>query len=180
VIFVTSADPVATMNQDIRECSSQRGITGFQYRMASMVGMFIRTCMKDFIGFSSPALLLLWLLCGAACLHASETVVVNKSFNKREIKVRVGGSIRVELEELGAAGYTWKLQNLDEDHFESPEVQTDGPPPQGDFTGAPVLKIWLIRVKKAGLSELKFIHYRPWEGEETTADTFYLRVRIVP
>jgi predicted secreted protein len=117
---------------------------------------------------------------GAACLYASETVIVNKAFNKKEIKVRAGGSIRVELEEPGATGYTWKLQKLDADYFETPKEETKGTPPQDSFTGAPVLRTWLIRTKKAGQSDLKFIYYRPWEDEKTASDTFLLRVRIVP
>ncbi len=113
-------------------------------------------------------------------LCAAETVVVDKSFNKREVKVRVGGSIRVDLQELGAAGYVWKLQKVDEEYFLAPEVHSEEKPAQVDITGAPVRKSWLVRTKKAGLSELKFIHYRPWEGEQNPSDTFVIRVRIVP
>ncbi len=131
-----------------------------------------------------PRFLLLSLsltaICGTSCSYSAETVIVDKSFNKREIKVRVGGSIRVDLEELGAAGYMWKIQKLDEEYFEAPKVQTDEKRPQGDITGAPVKKSWLIRAKKAGRSELRFIHYRPWEDEATASDTFVLKVRIVP
>ncbi len=136
--------------------------------------------MKRLIAFQRVAPMLLSILFAPAWMFAGETVIVDKSFNKREIKVRVGAAIRVELEELGSAGYTWKLKALDQEHFGTPEVETKGAPPQDDFTGAPVLKTWLIKAKKPGQTELRFIHYRPWEDENSASETFYLRVRILP
>jgi len=132
--------------------------------------------------FPAALLLSLFLLSiyGVPALHGAETVTVNKDFNKREIKVRVGGMIRVNLEEQGTTGYVWKVQNLDEEHFEIVNEQTKETPEPGEITGAPITKTWLIRAKKAGQSELKLINYRPWEGEKNPADTFVLRVRIVP
>jgi predicted secreted protein len=135
---------------------------------APRIPSFLLSSLFAFLTFISPV------------SYGSETVVVNKSFDKREIKVKVGGMIRVELEELGAAGYVWKLQNLDKDHFENPDVRTRGTPPEDDVTGAPVMKSWLIRCRKTGQSQLRFIHYRPWEDEKTASETFSLRVRIVP
>jgi predicted secreted protein len=117
---------------------------------------------------------------GICCVYGSEILIVNKSFNKREIKVKVGGMIRVELEELGAAGYTWKLQSLGEEHFEIQEVQVKSAPPKDESTGAPVARRWLIRAKKAGQSELRFVHSRSWEDEKSESDAFVLRIRIIP
>ena len=77
-------------------------------------------------------------------------MIVNKAFNGREIKVRAGGLIRVDLEELGAAGYAWAIKDLDKEHFEIVSVQTEGAPPPGDVTGVPVIKTWLIPGDKEG------------------------------
>ena len=93
----------------------------------------------------------------------AETVIVDKSFNGREIKVRAGASIRVDLEELGSAGYAWTIRNLDSEHFEVLSVDTRDVPAQDDITGAPVTRIWLFSTKKEGKAELKFLHFRPWE-----------------
>lgn len=111
--------------------------------------------------------------------HGAETVVVDKAFNGREIKVMAGGSIRVELEELGAAGYAWAIKDLDKDHFEVVSVGTKDAPQPGAVTGAPVVKTWIISTKEKGMAVLKFLHYRPWEGEEKASDTFVLKVRIL-
>lgn len=111
--------------------------------------------------------------------YGAETVIVNKAFNGREIKVRAAGMIRVDLEELGAAGYAWAIKDLDQEHFEILSVKTKDVPSQGDITGAPVVKTWLISTKKKGKAELKFLYYRPWEGEKNASDTFVLKVRIL-
>jgi predicted secreted protein len=136
----------------------------------------------------SPSLTSLKILCfvlslsvlaGVSHSKETETVIVSKAFHGREIKVRAGGFIRINLNELGAAGYAWSIKDLNVDHFEIVSVRTEGPPPPGDTTGAPVVRTWLIRTKKPGKSELKFLYYRPWEGEEKAADRFFLNVRIL-
>ena len=111
--------------------------------------------------------------------HGAETVVVNKAFNGREIKVRAGGLIRVELEQLGAAGYSWAIKDLNRDHFDVISDETKDIPSKGEITGAPVVRSWLISTKNKGKAELRILHYRPWEGEKNASDTFVLRVRIL-
>jgi predicted secreted protein len=118
-------------------------------------------------------------LFGISHSSATETVIVNKAFNGREIKVRTGGLIRVDLEELGAAGYTWAIKDLDKEYFEMVSVQTESAQSGGDVTGAPVVKTWFFRATKKGATELKLLYYRPWEGEKNAADSFILKVRIL-
>ena len=112
-------------------------------------------------------------------LFADEMVSVNKDFNGREIKVRAGGVLRLELEEFGSAGYSWIIQDLNRELFEIVNVQTENPPPPSDVTGKPVVKTWMIRAKKAGKGEIKILQYRLWEGKEKAADSFFLKVRIL-
>jgi predicted secreted protein len=119
------------------------------------------------------------LFCGISLGRGEETMVVDKTFNGREVKVRSGNMIRVELEQAGAAGYTWEIQDPNTKHFEVMSVKTPEPPEKSDLVGAPVKKTWLIRAKEKGKSELRFIHFRPWEGKEKAADSFALKVRII-
>jgi len=119
------------------------------------------------------------LVFGISHSSAAETLIVNKAFNGRESKVRADGLIRVDLEELGAAGYAWAIKGLDKEYFEMVSVQTEGAPPRDDVTGAPVVKTWLFRATKKGATELKFLYYRPWEGEKNAVDSFILKVRIL-
>ncbi len=106
-------------------------------------------------------------------------VIVNKNFDNREIKVRTGAMIRVELDQLGAAGYVWGIQTLDKEYFNVLKTTTENAPPRDDSTGAPVKTMWLVRAIKEGKSVLKFIHYRPWESEKSASDSFVLKVRII-
>jgi predicted secreted protein len=135
-----------------------------------------------FISLFSPNTLILpqflpLLLC-ASLSFGAETVIVNKTFDGKEIKLKTGGLIRIELEELGSAGYAWTIQGLDREHLEIVSVQTEPLPHAKDITGAPVIRTWLIRGTKEGKSELKFLYYRPWEGERNAADEFVFRLRI--
>ena len=106
------------------------------------------------------------LIFGHSLAYASETVVVDKTFNGREIKVRMGGMIRVDLDQGGAAGQVWDIKDLDKEHFE-------------EIVSAPILERWVIRAKAKGKSQLTFIHSRPWKGEEEAVDIFVLKVRIL-
>ena len=119
------------------------------------------------------------LVFGISHSSAAETVIVNKAFNGREIKVRADGLLRVDLEELGAAGYVWAIKDLDKKYFDIVSVQTEGTPPAADVTGTPVVKTWLFRAIKKGATELRFLYYRPWEGEKSAVDSFILKVRIL-
>jgi predicted secreted protein len=123
--------------------------------------------------------LVVTFILGVSYSYGNETVIVNKEFNGREIKVRAGGSIHIDLEELGSAGYTWAMKDLDKEHFEVLTVDSKDIKTQGDVTGAPVIKKWLISAKKQGFAELKLLYYRPWEGEKSATETFILKVRIL-
>lgn len=123
--------------------------------------------------------LLLSVLAVVPDSFGTETVLVNKTFSGREIKARAGGFIRIDLEELGSAGYAWAVKELDREFFEIVSIQTLTGPTSGDVTGTPVVRSWLIRTLKPGKSELKLFHYRPWEGEEKATDHFFLTVRIL-
>lgn len=109
----------------------------------------------------------------------AETVIVTKAFHEREIKVRVGAIIQVELEQAGATGFLWEVRALDTEHFELLSVETGAEPADPEITGAPIAKTWQIRAIVQGLSELQFLYYRPWEGPEQAADSLVLRVRIL-
>jgi inhibitor of cysteine peptidase len=84
----------------------------------------------------------------------------------------------VELEQAGAAGYVWEIQDPDATHFEVVSMRTE-PADKPGLVGGPVKKVWLIRVKEKGKADLQFFHYRPWEGKEKAVNTFWLKVRIL-
>jgi predicted secreted protein len=68
---------------------------------------------------------------------------------------------------------------MDVEHFEVLSVNNRESGPTGGMVGAPIQKTWMIRAKKKGISELRFIHFRPWEGDSKTANTVLVKVRIL-
>ena len=126
------------------------------------------------------ALLLgLWFVLGTSHAFGVEMVILTKADNGREIKVAAGGRLRIELQQAGAAGYAWEVQDLDPELFEVQEAGTTERPGPQDIVGAPVTMRWILLAKKAGRAELRFFHYRPWEGRERALETFFLRVQIL-
>jgi predicted secreted protein len=121
--------------------------------------------------------LALLLAAGASLSWGAETVTVNKALHGREIKVRVGGLVKVELDQAGATGFEWQARGLEGGLLEVVSVETSGPSAP-ELTGAPVRKTWLLKAARPGLAELRFLFYRSWEGEQSAADTFELKVRI--
>ena len=78
-------------------------------------------------GMMTPVVLFfltLPLFVGLSLVYGEETVIVTKAFNGREIKVRNGSMIQVELNQAGSAGYVWEIEDLDKEHFEVVSVQT--------------------------------------------------------
>jgi predicted secreted protein len=110
-------------------------------------------------------------------LAGSNTVIIRKDQNGKEIRVRRGDLIQVELPALGSAGYTWHIDNLKAKYIEviSEETKTDVPRSK---TGAPVVEIWRFRVKNEGDVEIKLDYYRTWERKDKSADHFLIRLHI--
>ncbi|MFU8857429.1 MAG: protease inhibitor I42 family protein [Deferrisomatales bacterium] len=114
----------------------------------------------------------------AAVSWGAETVIVNQSFHGREINLRAGATLQVELEQPGATGHLWELRDLDPEHLELLGVETREPS-DPDRTGAPLGKTWRLRALRPGTANLTFLLLRPWEGPGEAVDTFALRVRIL-
>ena len=120
------------------------------------------------------------LLFGLFLSFSAETVKVNKDLNGKEIRVRTGDTIEVELQEPGATGYSWEIQALDAQHFKLLSIRTEARSNiRGPMVGAPVMKIWSIGALKGGKSKLKFLLYRPWEGEKSAENNFVINVVIL-
>ncbi len=114
---------------------------------------------------------------GAAGGNMKEAAVVaTKQDNGKEIVVRAGDAIEVQLEAQGGTGYWWYTQDLDTRHLElfseKTRAASDG------RVGGPVLGIWSFRAREPGVSAIKMAYYRTWEGSGNATDHFSIRVRI--
>lgn len=121
--------------------------------------------------------LALYLMIGFSSSRGSGMETFKKADSGREITVGPGEIIRIELEQVGAAGYVWEPHDLDTEHFEVLGVETRAIV-RPKMTRLPVIKIWSIKALKEGKSELRFFYYRPWEGIKNALDEFVLKVRI--
>lgn len=108
----------------------------------------------------------------------NKMVIIKKQDNGKETTVKLGDLIQIQLDTLGSAGYIWQFDNLDNEYFELFAEETKENSKKG-FTGAPVLKCWQLKTKKAGESEIRLYHYRVWEGKDKAIDTFLIKVRII-
>ncbi len=122
--------------------------------------------------------LALYLIVDFSFSWASEFQIFTKADSGSEVTVKVGEVIWIELEQAGATGYLWESHDLDTQHFEvlGVETRTNVKP---EITGAPLFKIWSIRAIKEGKSNLRFLYYRPWEGDKSATDNFVLKVVII-
>lgn len=107
-----------------------------------------------------------------------EVVTLKAPKSGTEIQVRVGDLVRIELEELGSAGYLWELRGLDAEYLVLSGSHTERPTYGTHLIGGPVLRIFEIKAEKKGESKIHFIRYRPWEGEEKAVEEIVIRVRI--
>lgn len=122
--------------------------------------------------------LALSLIAGLSSSWGSETETFKKADSGKEITVRAGDVIRIELQQAGATGYLWDPHDLDTEHFEVVCVETRAAVTP-EITGAPVVKIWSIKGLKEGKSEMRFFYYRPWKDIKNALDQFVLKVRIL-
>jgi len=109
-------------------------------------------------------------------LAAQAEITVTQAQDGREIALKVGDILRIELPGSGGTGYSWFvelpgapcLRLLDQ----STQVLKEGLP------GSPVLQGWRFRAEQPGATALKMAYYRPWEGVGQAVEHFGIRIRI--
>ena len=104
------------------------------------------------------------------------SITIKKQDNGKEFVVKPGDIIGVELEEMGAAGYSWFVDNLNTEYLEMLSKKTKSI--SEGKVGAPVLGEWMFRVKKKGSVEINMDHYRVWEGKEKATEHFSIKLLI--
>jgi predicted secreted protein len=119
----------------------------------------------------------LWL---AASVHAlgsgskveegGSVVILQKEDNGREVEVKPGDVIQVELNGSGGTGYWWYATKMDAKYAELVSEETKAPAEKKP--GGPVKGIWRIKVKGQGKTDLIMKYYRVWEGSGQAVDQF--------
>jgi predicted secreted protein len=121
-------------------------------------------------------LLTFLLLSPTALLAAETTITVTKAQEGREIALKVGSLLQIELPGRGGTGYLWSVQETGAPCLRLLDQATrqlkEGLP------GGPVLQIWRFKAEKPGATEIHLAYYRPWEGVGQALDHFRIKLRI--
>jgi len=104
-------------------------------------------------------------------------VILTKQDQGKEIEVKVGDVVQIELEAIGTAGYQWFVDNLDQEILKLVSEETKVLHP--GRLGAPVLMVWKFDVIKEGTTEIEMSHYRSWEGIARATDHFSVMLNIL-
>ena len=107
-----------------------------------------------------------------------ETVILQREQSGQEITVKAGVVVQIELAELGSAGYSWYIDNLNSQYLEFISEETRKVSEEGKI-GAPVMRVWRFQAKEVGQTEIKMDYYRKWEGVKKSADHFFIRINII-
>lgn len=104
-------------------------------------------------------------------------MIVREEDNGKEIAVRTGDVIQIEMEVPGGAGFIWEIENLDSKHLELLKEETKGIA-KDEFTGGLITKIWQLETKKSGETEVTMYCFRPWQGKDKAISKFRIKVKI--
>jgi len=127
-----------------------------------------------------PRITWLWLtfllLSQTALLAAETTITVTKAQEGRELALKVGNILQIELPGRGGTGYSWLAEATGAPYLKLLDQATrqlkEGLP------GGPVMQIWRFKAEKPGVTEIRLAYYRPWEGVKTAKDHFRIKLRI--
>jgi predicted secreted protein len=122
-------------------------------------------------------LLITWLMLSqATVLAADATIPITKEQNGREVALKVGTILRIELPGRGGTGYSWFAEATGAPYLKL--VDQDTRQVKEGRLGGPVIQVWRFRAEKPGATEIKMAYYRPWEGVGQAKDRFLIKIRI--
>jgi predicted secreted protein len=122
-------------------------------------------------------LLITWLMLSQSTLLAADaTITITKGEGGREVALKVGNILRIELPGRGGTGYSWFAEDTFAPYLKLVDQATQK---VGERRlGSPVIQVWRFRAEKPGATEIKMAYYRPWEGVGQAKDRFRIKIRI--
>lgn len=104
-------------------------------------------------------------------------LMIGTQDNGREITIRRGDIIQIELERSGGTGYEWYLEQDYKEYFELVKEDQKELSKEG-LLGTPVITWWQLKAVKKGAPKLKLLLYRNWEGKDKAVSLFEVKVKI--
>jgi predicted secreted protein len=116
------------------------------------------------------------MLSQSPLLAADATITVTKEQGGREIALKVGDILQIELPSRGGTGYSWFAEATGAPYLKlmSEAAQQVGK----SHPGSPVVQVWRFRAAQPGATEINLVYYRPWEGVGKAVDHFRLKLHI--
>lgn len=123
-------------------------------------------------------LLLACLMLFSPAVMASDptTLTVGKAQDGRDLDLKVGSILEIELPGRGGTGYSWSAEAAGAPYLKLMS-QTTRQVVEGRL-GGPVIEVWRFRAEKPGATEIRMVYFRPWEGVGQAKDHFHLKIRI--
>ena len=116
------------------------------------------------------------MLSPSPLLAADATVTVTKAQGDREIALKVGDTLQIELPSRGGTGYSWSVEANGAPYLKLLSQSTRAA--QEPRPGSPVMQVWRFKAEQPGACEIKIAYYRPWEGVGKAVDHFLIRLHI--
>ncbi len=124
-----------------------------------------------------------WLL--LACLTLSPatakagdptTLTVGKAEDGRDLELKVGSILVIELPGRGGTGYTWEAVTAGAPYLklvsQTTRQLTEGLP------GGAVMAVWRFQAEQPGATEIKMAYFRSWEGVGQAKDHFHVKIHV--
>jgi predicted secreted protein len=116
------------------------------------------------------------MLSQSPLLAADATVTVTKEQGGREIALKVGNILLIELPGKAGTGFSWVAEETFAPCLKLMDQTTRQL--KESLPGGPVMQVWRFQAVKPGACEIKIAYYRPWEGVGKAVDHFRLKLHI--
>lgn len=116
------------------------------------------------------------MLSPSPLLAADATITVTKEQAGREITLKVGNILLIELPGKSGTGYSWAAAETFPPHLKMLD-QTTRQLTEGRV-GGPVMQVWRFKAERPGAGVINMAYFRPWEGVGKAVDHFRLKLHI--
>ncbi len=102
-----------------------------------------------------------------------------KAYNET-IDLKVGDTLRLQLESSPTTGYRWHIAEYDETaiHIIKDEFRSSTPPSDTDSAGGGGKRIIVIKAEKIGDYDFQLHYFRVWEGKEKALREFAVTLHV--
>jgi predicted secreted protein len=109
---------------------------------------------------------------------AKGMVILTIEDHEKELAVRLGDTIQIELERAGSTGYDWHIDGTYKEYFNLLYMEDKQKAAEHGLLGGPMIKTWRLQTIQRGKIELVIRLYRDWESRNNAVGTFSIKATI--